>query len=137
MIFLDTDICIDILNGNQQSENLLDIYKTKQFGITTPSIFELYHGIYKLQYLKRDLAPQKFEKLKNDLTSFIKKLNIFPLNEKSADISAKIHMQLKGEGKEVDVFDCLIAGIILANGFNKILTHNTEHFERIPGLTIV
>jgi len=104
MIFLDTDICIDILNGKQQFKNLIDTLNTAQFGIAAPSIFELYHGLYKLKYLKKEIAPQKFEKLIQDLNAFINRLNIFPLNETSAELSAKIHMQLKGEGKEIDIF---------------------------------
>jgi predicted nucleic acid-binding protein len=125
------------LNGKQQFKNLIDTLNTAQFGIAAPSIFELYHGLYKLKYLKKEIAPQKFEKLIQDLNAFINRLNIFPLNETSAELSAKIHMQLKGEGKEIDIFDCLIAGVILANNFTQILTYNTDHFVRIPGLAVV
>jgi predicted nucleic acid-binding protein len=137
MIFLDTDVCIEILSGKQQFKNLIEVLGTAQFGITAPSIFELYHGLYKLKYLKKDVAPRKFEKLLHDLNAFINRLNIFPLTENSAEMSAQLHMQLKGAGQEIDIFDCLIAGIILANDFTQILTYNIDHFERIPVLALV
>lgn len=48
MIFLDTSSAIEILNGNQSLENLIKS-DNKLFAITTPSIFELYHEIFKTE----------------------------------------------------------------------------------------
>ena len=42
MIFLDTSSAIEILNGAVTLENVLIKFKTDKFGITIPSIFELY-----------------------------------------------------------------------------------------------
>lgn len=63
MLFLDTSAAIQILSGNSSLENLIDRLNINEFGITTPSIFELYHGIYKLKFLKKNISNQKFEKL--------------------------------------------------------------------------
>lgn len=49
MIFLDTSSAIEILNGNQSLENLIKQFDGQLLAIITPSIFELYHGIYKLK----------------------------------------------------------------------------------------
>jgi len=136
MIFLDTNIAIQILNGNSSLKELIDKLDTNQFGITTPSIFELYHGIYKVKFLKKKISDNKYKKLLEDLNNFIKQLNIYSLNENAANIGAKIHMQLKGKGQEIDIFDCLIAAIILANRFKEIITNNPKHFQRIEGLEL-
>ncbi len=56
MIFLDTSSTIQILNGNHSLKDLIDKFKVESFGITTPSIFELYHGIYKLKLLKKKIS---------------------------------------------------------------------------------
>jgi len=136
MIFLDTNIAIQILNGNSSLKELIDKLDTNQFGITTPSIFELYHGIYKVKFLKKKISDKKYKKLLEDLNNFIKQLNIYSLNENAANIGAKIHMQLKGKGQEIDIFDCLIAAIILANRFKEIITNNPKHFQRIEGLEL-
>lgn len=53
MIFLDTSSAIEILNGNHSLEILIKKFDVESFAIYTPSIFELYHGIYKLKLLKK------------------------------------------------------------------------------------
>ena len=136
MIFLDTSSIIEILNGNNSLENLINKFKENSFGITTPSIFELYHGIYKLNLLKKKISKQKYNELLNDLEQFINQLTIFSLDEIAANLAAKIHIQLKSKGQEIDIFDCLIAAIILTNNFNEIITQNQKHFEKIEKLKI-
>ena len=136
MIFFDTSSAIEILNGNHNLENLIEQFDIKSFGITTPSIFELYHGIYKLKLLKKKISKQKYNELHKDLEDFINQLSIFSLDKNAAHNAAKFHMQLKAKGQEIDVFDCLIASIILSNGFKDIITHNIKHFKRFEKLTV-
>lgn len=136
MLFLDTSAAIQILSGNSSLENLIDRLNINEFGITTPSIFELYHGIYKLKFLKKNISNQKFEKLSKELETFIKQFNIYSLTENAANVGAKIHMQLKGKGQEIDIFDCLIAAIVISSGFKEIITNNQDHFQRIEGLVL-
>jgi predicted nucleic acid-binding protein len=136
MIFLDTSSAIQILNGNPSIREAYEKFDTNNFGITTPSIFELYTGIYKVKYLKKKISKQRYEKIVEDLELLVKQLNVYSLDEKAANLGAKIHMQLKGKGQEIDVFDCLIAAIIITNGFKEIITNNQKHFERIKGLVL-
>lgn len=44
---------------------------------------------------------------------------------------------LKINGNPIEFRDGMIAGITLANGLAKIVTHNTRHFNRIPDLEII
>lgn len=136
MIFIDTNIAIKILNDNDSIEILVDKYGQNEFAISTPSIFELFHGIYKLKYLKKDLSLKKYKTIKNGLKRLIKELHVFILDLDSADLGAKLFMQLKSEGKEIDVFDCLITAIILSNGFNELITNNQRHFKRFKKLNL-
>lgn len=115
---------------------MIDRLNINEFGIITPSIFELYHGIYKLKFLKKNISNQKFEKLSKELETFIKQFNIYSLTENAANVGAKIHMQLKGKGQEIDIFDCLIAAIVISSGFKEIITNNQDHFQRIEGLVL-
>jgi predicted nucleic acid-binding protein len=55
MIFVDTDIAIMILNGNTSLKDLIKKLSFEKIGITAPSIVELYYGLYKLKYLKKEL----------------------------------------------------------------------------------
>ena len=136
MIFLDTSSAIEILNGDVTLENVLIKFKTDKFGITSPSIFELYLGIYKLKYLKKKISKQEYRRLYEDLEKFINRLDVFSLDENAANLGAKIHMQLKGKGQEIEIFDCLIAAIIITNEFKEVITNNRKHFEKIKGLVV-
>ncbi|MGQ4875526.1 MAG: type II toxin-antitoxin system VapC family toxin [Promethearchaeia archaeon] len=134
--FLDTSSAIKILRGEKLFDEVIEAFDTRNFGITAPSIFELYHGIYKLRFLKKKISKSVYEKLKEDLRNFIDQLNIFPLDGKAANFGAKIYIELKNKGQEINAFDCLIAAIIIINGFKEIITGNKKHFERIEGLKI-
>ena len=64
------------------------------------------------------------------------RLNIIGLNKDATLRSAQIRAKLIKEGKEIDVIDCLIAGIALDEGINTVLTKNRKHFERIPEIKV-
>lgn len=49
MIFIDTNIAIQILNGKNTLNDLINKLSSDEIGIITPSIVELYYGIYKLK----------------------------------------------------------------------------------------
>ena len=136
MIFLDTSSAIEILKGNHSLENHIEKFNSKSFAITSPSIFELYHGIYKLYFLKQKISKQKYNELLNDLEGLINQLRVLSLDEKAANFAAKLHLQLKARGQEIDVFDCLIAAIIVTNEYKKIISKNTKHFKRIEKLEV-
>ncbi len=136
MIFLDTSSRIEILNGNQSLKNVFNNFDGETYAITTPTIFELYHGIYKLKILKHKISKQKYNILYNDLEGFLTQLTIISLNEKAAKYAVELHLQLKAKGQEIEVFDCLIVAIILTNNFHIIIIKNKEHFERIENLKV-
>ncbi len=137
MIFIDTNIAIQILNGNNTLDDLINQLSSDEIGITSPSIVELYYGLYKLKYLKKDLSKSKFNELSLDLEQFIKELRCFSLDLKSAILGAKFHMKLRGNGQEVEIFDCLIAAIIISNDFQKLVTNNQKHFKRFEELELI
>ncbi|MFO8018567.1 MAG: type II toxin-antitoxin system VapC family toxin [Promethearchaeia archaeon] len=135
MIFLDTSSIIEILNGPQTLEASIDRFNDR-FAVTAPSIFELFHGIYRQKYLKKKASKEKVDNLIRDLENLRDSLDFFPLSEKSANYAAKLHVNLLSIGKEIDIFDCLIGAIVLSNGFEKIVTNNVKHFNRIDGLKV-
>ena len=57
----------------------------------------------------------------------------FLASKKTSDII----FQLKKKGKTIETFDCVIAGIYLANGVKKIITKNRKHFEAIEGIEVL
>ena len=93
--FLDTSSAIQILNGNPSIGEAYEKFDTNNFGITTPSILELYNGIYKVKYLKKKISKQRYKKISEDLELLVQQLNVYSLDENAAKLGAKIHMQLK------------------------------------------
>jgi predicted nucleic acid-binding protein len=137
MIFLDTDACIEILRDRRALADLLQKYKDERFGITAPSIFELYLGAYRLKYLKKSLAPRQAVTAIRDINDLMKKLRVQDLCLESASLGANIFMKLKSMGMEIDPFDCMIAAVVLLTGDSKILTNNRNHFKNIEGVVLV
>ena len=46
---------------------------------------------------------------------------------------AKIRAELELKGQRIDTIDCLIGSTALVYGMT-IVTHNSKHFDRIPGI---
>ena len=53
------------------------------------------------------------------------------------DTSICIDILNGNESLEIEIFDCIIASVVLSNGFSQILTKNHRHFNRIEGLEIL
>lgn len=135
MIVLDTDVCISILNGYVTAN---DIFKDKdeRLYLTSPTIFELYQGLYMHHKGKKAYSSQRFKNENDTLDLFVNSFNQLHYNSKAAKISAEIYSHLKSEGKSIGAFDCMIAGCILSHGLKKIITYNVKHFDLISELEV-
>jgi len=128
MIFIDSDFIVDYLRGK---ENVITIVNNLQEEIATTEInvFEVMFGIY----LKQNVSQRQID-LANE---FFSNLKVFSFGQDCGKRTAQILSNLIKQGKEIDQNDCLIASVILGNGYNKILTNNKKHFERIEGLELI
>ena len=68
---------------------------------------------------------------------FFDSLMIFELNRDSCKKATEIFWYLRKNGKIIELFDCVIAGIYLTNGITKIVTKNKKHFANIKGLEVL
>lgn len=125
------------MRGELSIKSILKKYPQSQFAITSPSIFELYNGVYKLKYTKKTFSKQKLNAMLIGIEELIKNLNTFDLTPQSAEKASILFNQLIGKGEEINPFDCLIGAIILDNNYNKIFTLNLKHFRKIPGLELI
>jgi len=62
--------------------------------------------------------------------------NILPFTHQASIIAADLWADLKRRGQPIGDIDVLIAAIALSEGL-AVATHNTIHFNRVPGLTVV
>ncbi|TXT53218.1 MAG: Ribonuclease VapC [Promethearchaeota archaeon] len=70
------------------------------------------------------------------LVQLLKDIQIFDLTFPAVKKSAEISAYLDSKGIKIGKIDTLIAGIILVNGHNEILTKNISHYKNIPELVI-
>jgi len=133
MIILDSTACIDYLEGNKDLKNLLDNL-IDIFGITTISIYEIFIG---LERTKRKKSVERYEDLMSNWNKLISNMQIISLGIKEGMKSSEIYDQLSAKGQLIEDNDILIAGIMLSNGINKIITRNERHFDRIEPLEII
>ena len=61
---------------------------------------------------------------------------VLPVTRGAADIAASANRYLARKGQALAAPDTLIAGVCIAHGL-PLLTGNTKHFGRVPGLEIV
>ncbi len=126
---LDTSVIIDLLRNKKEA-----VEKVKSIGedailTTRINIFEVLFGIF----VKRGKDSQKFSE---GITSLMSKVKILELDEVSCIQSAKIKSNLVLHRKEIEDADCFIAGIMLANGCDTIITKNKDHFNRIKEIKV-
>jgi tRNA(fMet)-specific endonuclease VapC len=76
---------------------------------------------------RRQLAT--FERL-------VAECRVLPFDRACADTAADLWADLRRRGLPIGEVDVLLAGTALAHGL-AIVTHNVDHFNRVPGLTVI
>ena len=126
-MILDTSAVIDLLRDEQEIIKKVEDLDTKNIPIsmTSISVFEIWQGLQDIMNAK------KLEKIQFLLDS----IGTFYFDTSTAKEAGHIHASLKNNGQIIDPEDSMIAGI--AKFYKEsILTKNTKHFGRIPGLKV-
>ena len=124
MKILDSDHCIALLRGQL---NLADrVSPAEELAVTAISVGELTHGAHKSARLVENLAR---------LDVLLTTVAVLPFDERVARRFGALKAQLERAGTPVSDLDLQIASIALENGA-PLVTHNRQHFERMPGLVL-
>ena len=125
MKILDSDVCIEILRGN---EKVIEKRRTVVDDVATTWITasELAYGAGKSR------APEQNTTL---VTEFLATLPVLGLDLPSALEFGRWKATLERAGRSVADADLMIAAIALAHGAS-VVTGNRKHYERIEGLRI-
>lgn len=125
MKILDTDVCIEILRGN---EKVIERRREVDDDIATTWITasELTYGAEKSSASDRNLTL---------VTEFLGTLPILGLDLTSALEFGRCKARRERAGMRIADADLLIAAITLANGAS-LVTGNRRHYERIENLRI-
>ncbi len=139
MIYLDSDIAIDWMHGEITREVILaKVGNKEKLAITAPSLYEIYQGIYIMKWSKKMRGKDAEINQEQVAIERLRQVLIeIPWNGNAAQKSAEIYHALAANGESLDVFDCMIAGTIIARGEGKLLTRNITHFKRISELQVI
>ena len=128
MIGIDTSAIIDLFRGNREIAALLEKIEDSVV-LNQISYLELMFG---LDFVNNSRKAE--EEFYDRLFSTYPTLD---LNNQSCKEASKVFMALRKGGKTIDAFDCAIAGILLCNGVNKIISRNVKHLSNVPGLEVL
>lgn len=128
MIGLDTSGLIDLFKDKKEIVNLLK-------GIEEEIVLNLMGYLEVMVGL--DLKNPKYLKEEEYYDEVYNSYTTLKLDAKSIKKTSDIIWSLKKKGEMIELLDCVIAGIYLTNGVNKIITKNIKHFENIKGLKII
>ena len=121
---LDTNICISLLKDKYgMREKILDVSFGKCY-VSEITIAELYYGAAKSN------RPEHFDDVDNIKVMF-KILPMYP----SLKLYGRLKAGLEQKGQRLDDFDLLIGATSIVNKMIMV-TSNTRHFERIPGIKL-
>lgn len=121
-LVVDTDILVDDVRWGT---NALEIAFVRYNCVMTAiSLYELRAG---LRHSERQVdVVQRLQRV----------MDVLPFGPQAAEQAAHIWQLLSTQGHAIGLPDTLIAGTCLAEKL-PLLTRNTRHFERVPGLVVL
>jgi predicted nucleic acid-binding protein len=123
---VDTDRAADWLKGRPDALDLLQLLAPDGLAISLISLGELYEGIY---FGGDPIAGER------GLRSFLRFVDVLPLNRSIVKRFAQIRGELRRQGQLIGDPDLLIAATALHHDL-FIVTRNTRHFARVPGISL-
>lgn len=122
---LDTDTLLFSIRGNKTVLGKWAKLRADQWAISAVSGYEIQRGI--------EANPSTSSSKRAAL--LLDQVEFEPVTREAAILAARVHQGLKAKGITIGVADELLAGQALALGA-KLVTNNTKHFDRIPGLKL-
>ena len=124
---LDTDIFSYVLRGREPAASLAQTY-IQACGNLSISVITYYEVLRGLQYAGATHLLDVFKR-------YAATNPVLLLDIPSCCVAANLYATLRREGQLIEDADLFIASIALANDC-VLVTHNTAHYARIPGLNL-
>ena len=124
---LDTDTCIFYINGKEpRIREHMQRVSNADIAISAVTKAEMYYGSARRKAPQGSRAKQE---------AFFRNFGNLSFDEAAANEFGRIRAHLEDAGMPIGPYDMLIAAIAMAHNL-IVVTHNTKHFGRIPGLKI-
>ena len=117
----DTDVLVDFLHGEGSHVKARELLRAGRLATTAVTVFAVWRVLETAA--TREVARCVFHGFR-----------VYALSDAAARRAAEIEMKLRTA--PIGERDALIAGICLAIG-RPLLTANTRHFRRVPGLEVI
>jgi tRNA(fMet)-specific endonuclease VapC len=130
------DTCIPIAAERQRNsvpemlKAVRERYGEIELGLSTVSVVELTHGIYRARNDAARLSRQSF------LQVAFRNLVAYPVSLEIAQLAGRIEGEQAAKGIGIPFEDLVIGSTALYLGFD-VLTQNVKHFQLIPRLNAV
>lgn len=122
---LDANAVIALLNDTASPiARRIRRYAPRDFGVSAVVIHELYYGAFKSGRVEKNVA-------RVDALQF----PVLELDLEDARHAGEIRAHLAVKGTPIGPYDVLIAGQARARELT-LVTHNTNEFQRVPGLKV-
>ena len=127
MVCFDTSFIVDLLRGNEEARALLVQVRSESDTLTAaaPTVMEL------VSSAKRDLGGAEQVRV----NEFLAGIQVLPLDTDSARLAGEVEAKLILAGETVPA-DVMI-GAIARHHNEALITRNTKHFNRVPGLEVL
>ena len=123
---LDTDTCVFALRGNESVRERFDTIGPEAIAISVITLAELRYGA------ACSARPEANHQVVDDFASGV---IVLGLDDEVAHTFGDFKAHLRSQGALIDDFDLLIAATAHHYRFT-LITHNLDHFERIPELQV-
>jgi len=123
---IDSDVVADALKGKLEAVRLLTTLEPDGLAISLITYGEIYEGIL---YSKDPTASERVFGL------FLRRVTVLTLTRPIIRRFAQLRGELRVAGTLIGDFDLLIASTAIQHQLT-LLTNNTKHFQRVPGLAL-
>ena len=122
---LDTDVCIDVIRGRQPALSRVRAESPDDLAVSAMTVAELWYGA--LNSSDPDRTGQAVE-------AFLSApFEVVPFDEPAARAHAELRLALRAA--PIGERDLVIAASARAGGMT-LITRNSRHFARVPGLAL-
>ena len=123
---LDTDTLIHMINGRLPANERVATKASALLVVSTVSVMEVWVGFEKMP--GQEGPERRFRE-------FMAAVKVAPFEAGDARAAARVRAILEKSGLKIGAYDLQIAGQALERGL-VLVTHNTKHFARVPGLEV-
>jgi tRNA(fMet)-specific endonuclease VapC len=126
---VDTSVFIELERRKLQLIDLDIVVQGDSIALESITASDLLVGAY-----RSGLASQRIRRL-NFAESVLRQVPILPFDETTARTHARLTAELALTGQIIGSHDMIIAATAITSGY-ILLTHDLNHFQRVPGLEI-